>query len=146
MISSVVRLTRAKLPSYIDFSTAFDIDHNILFQRLHSFIGLLGTTFEWFCSYLSDYNQYLNSRNTHSKHTFIHHSITQGSVLRHFSFYIHLMPIKLLFWFSSHFYADNTQIYIICSPCSFIDTVSVLIIITLSMRLENFMYGLRDVG
>ncbi len=44
----------------MDLSAAFDtIDHNILLNRLENFVGISGSAFAWFKSYLSDRHQFV---------------------------------------------------------------------------------------
>ena len=66
----------------LDLTTAFDtIDHEILLNRLESWIGLSRATLSWFNTYLTDRNYFVNLGDCVSDKQSIHYGVPQGAIL-----------------------------------------------------------------
>ena len=104
----------------LDLSAAFDtIDHNILLDRLENWVGVTGSSLEWFRSYLSGRTFAVSIGNASSGHAGLTCGVPQGSILGPLLFCIYLLPLGHIirnFDVSFHFYADDTQIYFAIDP------------------------------
>ena len=68
----------------LDLTVAFDtIDHDVLFSRMESTLGITGPALEWFRSYLHDYTLQVQIDDSFSALQEILRSVPQGSVLGH---------------------------------------------------------------
>ena len=66
----------------LDLSAAFDtVDHGILLSRLSQCIGVQGSAYTWFESYLSSRSQFVQIRDTSSSDRQLTCGLPQGSVL-----------------------------------------------------------------
>ncbi len=66
----------------LDLSAAFDtIDHNILLNRLETFVGISGSALAWFKSYLSGRHQFVAVNEEVSYQSQVQNGVPQGSVL-----------------------------------------------------------------
>ena len=66
----------------LDLTAAFDtIDHEILLNRLESWIGLSGTTLSWFNTHLTDRNYFVSLGDYVSEKQSILYGVPQGSIL-----------------------------------------------------------------
>ena len=104
----------------LDLTAAFDtIDYTILLHRLESWVGLSGTVLSWFGSYLTGREYFVSLADfTSVKHT-ISSGIPQGSILGPLLFSLYMLPLGDLisnYGVNSHFYADDTQIYLSVAP------------------------------
>ena len=96
----------------IDFRKAFDtVEHNILLQKLYHY-GFRGNALQWFNSYLSNRQQYVNYNNTSSDMKLITCGIPQGSILGPLLFLLYINDIasvsSILF---SILLADDTKLF-----------------------------------
>ncbi|XP_053138881.1 uncharacterized protein LOC128339283, partial [Hemicordylus capensis] len=98
----------------LDLSAAFDtIDHSILLERLRG-LGVGGTVFQWFSSYLSDRFQMVLIGDCCSSKSELRYGVPQGSILSPMLFNIYMKPLGEIirgFGAGCYQYADDTQIY-----------------------------------
>ena len=107
----------------LDSSAAFDaLDHSVLFHRLEHRFGVTGTVLNWFKSYLSNRTQCVSIKSLpNSKPVNLDCGIPQGSVLGPILFTLYTTPLEDIFKsndIDSMFYADDTQLYVICNKPS----------------------------
>ena len=111
----------------LDLSSAFDtLDHTTLLDILNSFLGISDLALDWFRSYLSNRSQKVLFNNSYSESKILTHGVPQGSVDGPPLFRIYILPLLSLFKklkLSFHVYADDTQIYLCCSPSHFINNL-----------------------
>uniref|UniRef100_A0A8C6VZI6 Reverse transcriptase domain-containing protein n=1 Tax=Nothobranchius furzeri TaxID=105023 RepID=A0A8C6VZI6_NOTFU len=100
----------------LDLSAVFDcIDHDILLDRLESWVGLRGTSLQWFCSYLSNRVFKVQLGNCSSTFLPLPWAVPQGSVLGPLLFSIYILPLGFIlrkYGLGYHIYADDCQIYL----------------------------------
>ena len=103
----------------VDLSAAFDtLDHDILLHRLKSKLGINDVAYKWFKSYLSGRSQQVIVNGSVSSKCNLDVGVPQGSVLGPILFNIYTLPLYDLARDNdnfSHFYADDSQLYVICS-------------------------------
>ena len=103
----------------LDLSAAFDtLDHRILRGRLRSILGINGTVYKWFESYLSGRSQQVIVNGSVSQKCALSVGVPQGSVLGPILFCIYTLPLHDLARDNdmfSHFYADDSQLYVVCN-------------------------------
>ena len=108
------------LLSMLDLSTAFDcVDHDIFLNRLDTSYGIRSTSRQWLTSYLSFGTQSVRYNGSASPAELTHFGVRQGSVLGPLLFLLHTADLHLTatrHGFRSHYYADESQLYISCIP------------------------------
>src|SRR5208282_2313227 len=104
----------------LDMSAAFDtVDHSTLLRRLRVSYGLQGAALGWFTSFLSGRTQFVNCRSTRSLPTMILGGVPQGAILSPIRFLLYITNLlQIIAWHNlrPHMYADDIQIYGLCSP------------------------------
>ena len=104
----------------LDLSAAFDtVDHNVMLHRLSHDVGVGQTALNWFKSYLSDRVQAVHINGSTSTARPLTCGVPQGSILGPQLFFIYAAPLSKIIRnnnLMSHFYADDTQIYITVKP------------------------------
>ena len=104
----------------LDLSAAFDtIDHKSLLLSLEKHCGITGTVLKWFASYLSDRLQAVKVGNAISDFIKLIFGVPQGSVLGPILFTLLTAPLGAIIKLHGllrHFYADDTQLYIVFNP------------------------------
>ena len=102
----------------LDQTAAFDtVDHSLLLRDLEHF-GVTGTALAWLKSYLTNRTFRVVIDDVTSEPANLESSVPQGSNLGPFLYSIYTIELyHLLLYYnvSCHFYADDTQIYIVVS-------------------------------
>jgi hypothetical protein len=100
----------------LDLSAAFDtIDHGILLDRLQHYVGISGTSLQWFQSYLQDRKQSVAIDRSLSTPQDLNIGVPQGSVLGPLLFLVYILPLADIIkrhGVLRHGYADDTQLYL----------------------------------
>ena len=104
----------------LDLSAAFDvIDHTILRKRLEYSFGISGGALQWLLSYLHDMTQCIAIGFVHSDEFHLQCGVPQRSVLGpklHCIFSKPIAEICRRHNMSYHFYANDTQLYLVFEP------------------------------
>ena len=92
-VNHAVENNKTTIGVYLDLSKAFDtIDHNILLHKLEH-CGFRGVVHEWFDSYLSDRQQYVQFHNSKSEPQRVICGVPQGSILGPLLFILYINDI-----------------------------------------------------
>ena len=99
------------LSIFIDLKKAFDtIPHSIILDKLKT-LGVKGTEFEWFSSYMSSRRQFVNLQNCKSDMNYTNIGVQQGSLLGVLLFQILINDLPKCLKFSTGIlFADDTTI------------------------------------
>jgi len=134
----------------LDLSAAFDtVDHHILLNRLQHMVGLSGTVFNLFKSYLTD-RRFLVSMDTCSSGIHeINCGVPQGTILGSMFFNLYMLPLgDVIRRHGIHFhsYVNGTQLYIAMSSedTRKIDALFNCILDIKSWMEENFLQLNQD--
>uniref|UniRef100_A0A8C1UC21 Reverse transcriptase domain-containing protein n=1 Tax=Cyprinus carpio TaxID=7962 RepID=A0A8C1UC21_CYPCA len=121
--NDIARFVDVKSPVILvllDLTAAFDtVDHAILLSRLNHYVGIKGTAFQWFSSYLTDRTFSVVIENSSSSTTSLSCGVPQGSILGPVLFSLYMLPLGSIIArhnIAYHCYADDLQIYLPMSP------------------------------
>ena len=107
----------------VDLSAAFDnVDQDILIERLSRSYGIRSTALNWFCSYLIDRRQSVQFNGDVSTVRTLMFGVPQASVFGPLLFILYTTYLGKLMdscGLSSHFYADDSQLYAAGKICKF---------------------------
>jgi len=99
-------------------TAAFDtVDHSILLRRLEQSYGISGIALQWFASYLTDRHHSIRVQDKQSPSQYLPYGVPQGSVLGPLLFIMYIADATTIpekHGLSSHFYADDVQLYVSC--------------------------------
>ena len=100
----------------LGLSVAFDtVDHSLLLARLSTRFGICDQALDWFRSYLSDRTQHVRIQDVSSDVHALPYGVPTGPVLGPLLYSLYTSPlgdIARSHGLSSHFYADDTQLYL----------------------------------
>lgn len=114
-ILSAVDRGQAVAHVLLDLSAAFDtLDHDIMIGRLRKMFGIRGSALAWIESYLRGRTQAVVVDGHTSGSEPLHFGVPQGSVLGPLLFICYTAPLSKIIShhkLTSHYYADDSQIY-----------------------------------
>ena len=127
----------------LDLSAAFDtVDHAILLTRLESSFDLTDRALSWIRSYLDNRSQTVFFNGKTSSRFNVPHGVPQGSVLGPVLFVLYTADIGSITHrhdLLSHFYADDSQLYLSCRQNSIqCDNTEIKLMQQLNRRLDGF--------
>ena len=104
----------------LDLSAAFDtVDHDILISRLKHCFGITGKALGWIQSYLSGRTQFVKIGRERSSSRNLFFGVPQGSVLGPTQYSMYNSPLTDVISkhnMNHHFYADDKESLLCCSP------------------------------
>ena len=95
------------------------VDHRILHKCLQNTFGISREAISWLKSYMSDRQQSISIRGTHSDEKLLKYRVPQGSVLGPELLKDYITPLSSIiesYDVSFHRYADNTQLVVSFKP------------------------------
>ena len=108
------------LMALLDLSAAFDyVDHDILLRRLNITYGIGNTFHSWMSSYLSGRIQSVRVDGSLSRAETMQDGVPQWAVLGPLLFLLYTADLDAIVTYHglmSHFYADDSQLYLYCRP------------------------------
>ncbi len=79
----------------LDLSSAFDtVDHNVLINRLKTYVGIRDVALDWFISYLSNRSFSITFGDASSSRAPLFCGVPQGSVFGPLLFTIYMLPLS----------------------------------------------------
>lgn len=122
------------LLALLDLSAAFDtVDHGILLERLSRSFAVRGDALDWLRNYLSDRRHTVRFGSTESSTRTALFGVPQGSVLGPLLFILYTADLGNIadeYGADSHFYADDSQLYISARPQDTTDAAQRLVACT----------------
>ena len=117
-----IDMEKAMVIFLIDMSAAFDtVNHDIMLERLNTYIGVTGSALEWFRSYLKHRTQTVTLLGASSSKHELKYGVPQGSILGPRLFAIYTLPIghilrKYYPDAKFMFFADDKDFYLVFDP------------------------------